>query len=152
MGLFSFLSNQLPIDTKLIEQAIYHLEQRTSAELRVVVERKAKIEEMQNAAMVRANQLFDELKMRETAQRNGVLIYLSFKPHYVAVIGDEGIHQKVGDDFWQKIYQTMCIDCQNGNYTQAICDAIKIVEEPLAHYFPYQENDQNELSNEVVIK
>ncbi|QLB42887.1 TPM domain-containing protein [Mannheimia pernigra] len=152
MGLLSFLSNQLPIDTHLIKQAITHLEQHTSAELRVVVERKAKIKKMQNAAIVRANQLFDELNMQETAQRNGVLIYLSFKPHYVAVIGDEGIHQKVGDDFWQKIYQAMCTHCQNQHYTQAICDAIKSVEEPLAYYFPYQEDDKNELSNEVVIK
>ncbi len=94
MGLFSFLSNKLPIDTQRIEQAIADLEQKTSAELRVVVERKAKIGKTDNAAILRASELFDELKMRETAERNGVLIYLSFKPHYAAIIGDEGIHQK----------------------------------------------------------
>ena len=42
MKLFSFLSNKLPVDTQRIEQAISHLEQQTSAELRIVVERKAK--------------------------------------------------------------------------------------------------------------
>ncbi|MDD0822865.1 TPM domain-containing protein [Mannheimia sp. AT1] len=151
MGLFSFLSNTLPVDTDIIEQAIAHLETQTSAELRVVVERKAKIENVEDAAVLRATQLFDELKMYETAERNGVLIYLSFKPHYVAVIGDEGIHQKVGDDFWQKIYAAMCIACQNGDYTKAICDAIKTVETPLALHFPYFD-DKNELSNEVVVK
>ncbi|HDL5393356.1 TPA: TPM domain-containing protein [Mannheimia haemolytica] len=152
MGLFSFLSNKLPIDTQRIEQAIADLEQKTSAELRVVVERKAKIGKTDNAAMLRASELFDELEMRETAEHNGVLIYLSFKPHYAAIIGDEGIHQKVDNDFWQKIYATMCLDCQQGDYTQAICDAIKMVEAPLAHHFPYQADDKNELSNEVVVK
>lgn len=102
MGLFSFLSNKLPIDTQRIEQAIADLEQKTSAELRVVVERKAKIGKTDNAAMLRASELFDELKMRETAEHNGVLIYLSFKPHYAAIIGDEGIHQKVDNDFGKK--------------------------------------------------
>lgn len=152
MGLFSFLSNKLPVDTAAIEQAIAQLEQQTSAEVRVVVERKAKISEVENAAILRASQLFDELNMRDTAERNGVLLYLSFKPHYVAVIGDEGIHQKVGETFWQNIYRAMCVDCQQGDYTQAICHALKTLESPLAEYFPYQAGDQNELSNEVVIK
>lgn len=151
MGLFSFLSDKLPINTDIIEQTIAHLEQKTSAEVRVVVERKAKIESVENAAVLRATQLFNELKMHETAERNGVLIYLSFKPHYVAVIGDEGIHQKVGDDFWQNIYSAMCIDCQNSDYTKAICNAIKVLETPLAYHFPYVD-DKNELSNEVIVK
>lgn len=151
MGLFSFLSNKLPVDTNIIEQTIAHLEQQTSAELRVVVERKAKIDRIENAAVLRATQLFHELKMDQTVERNGVLIYLSFKPHYVAVIGDEGIHQKVGDDFWQTIYSTMCLNCQNGNYTHAICEAVKAIEAPLSEHFPYLD-DKNELSNEVIIK
>ncbi|VEI45054.1 Domain of uncharacterised function (DUF477) [Actinobacillus equuli] len=86
----------MPVDTLRIEQAILHLEQQTSAELRVVIERKAK---GKTDAMARANQLFDELKMRETADRNGVLIYLSFKPHNLAIVGDKAIHEKVGQVF-----------------------------------------------------
>lgn len=62
MGLFSFLSDKLPINTDIIEQTIAHLEQKTSAEVRVVVERKAKIESVENAAVLRATQLFNELK------------------------------------------------------------------------------------------
>lgn len=151
MGLFDFLSRKLPVDTQQIEQAISHLEQQTSAELRVVVERKAK-NSANLTALQRAEQLFDELKMRETAERNGVLIYLSFKPHYVAVVGDEGIHQKVGEAFWDAVYQVMKNHCQAGQYTQAICEGIKQVEQQLALYFPIQPDDVNELPNEVIIK
>lgn len=148
MGLLSFLQRKLPVDTEQIEQAILHLEQQTSAELRVVVERKAQ----HHCAVERANQLFDELQMRETAQRSGVLLYLSFKPHLVAVIGDEGIHQKVGDEFWQSVYTAMKHHCQQGEYTQAICQGIQQVETQLAIHFPIQPDDVNELPNEVVIK
>lgn len=149
MKLFSFLLNKLPVDTSQIEQAISHLEQQTSAELRVIIERKTtgKMD-----AMARANQLFDQLNMRETAERNGVLIYLSFKPHHLAIIGDKGIHEKVGQVFWQLIYDAMKEQCQQKNYTQAICDGIKQVEIQLSTYFPKHSNDVNELSNEVIIK
>lgn len=148
MGFFSFLSPKLPVDTQRIEQAISHLEQQTSAELRVVVERKAK----HHNAIERANQLFFELNMQATADRNGVLLYLAFKPHLVAVVGDEAIHQKVGQDFWQSVYEAMKSRCQNGDYTQAICETIAQVATQLAVHFPRNSNDQNELSNEVVIK
>ncbi|MGX2966838.1 TPM domain-containing protein [Ursidibacter sp. B-7004-1] len=148
MGLFSLFERRLPLDTKQIEEAISHLEKTTSAELRVVVERKAK----HKNALERAEQLFNELEMYNTAERNGVLLYLSFKPHLIAVIGDEGIHQKVGNSFWQGVYDSMKADCQKGQFTQAICEGIKQVENQLARHFPIQANDVNELSNEVIIK
>ncbi|QLB21291.1 hypothetical protein A6B43_07045 [Vespertiliibacter pulmonis] len=148
MGIFSFLTPKLPIDIQQIEQAILHLEQQTSAELRVVVERKTK----NLPAIERANQLFDELSMRETAQRNAVLIYLSLKPRLIAVVGDEGIHQKVGDDFWQTVYGVMKKYCQQKEFTLAILNGITQVEQQLAMYFPIQPDDKNELANEVVIK
>lgn len=149
MNVFSLFQRKLPLDTAKIEEAISHLEQQTSAELRVVVERKAK---KCTSALDRANALFDELKMRETEQRNGVLIYLSFKPHYVAVVGDEAIHQKVGDEFWQAVYSSMKSACQQGDFTEAICSGIQQVEAQLAQHFPLQSDDSNELSNEVIVK
>lgn len=144
-----FLSKKLPIDTAQIEQSIAHLEQQTSAELRVVIERKntSKLDSIK-----RAEQLFAELNMHQTAARNGVLIYLSFKPHHLAVIGDQAIHEKVGQEFWQTVYDAMKQFCQQGQYTDAICAGIKQVEEQLAHHFPYQSDDVDELPNEVVIK
>lgn len=148
MGLFSILKRELPLDTTRIEQSISQLEQQTSAELRVVVERKAK----GNAALARAEQLFDELEMQNTAERNGVLIYLAFKPHYLAVIGDEGIHQKVSEAFWQTVYEAMKSDCQAGNYTQALCQGIEQVGRQLAVHFPRKADDRDELPNQVVIK
>lgn len=148
MGLFSIFQRKLPLDTLKIEEAISHLEQVTSAELRVVVERRAK----SASALARAEQMFHELDMHKTAERNAVLIYLSFKPHYVAVIGDEGIHQKVGNIFWESVYAAMKVRCQQGDYTQAICQGIQQVAVQLAEHFPRTETDVDELPNEVVIR
>lgn len=146
---FSLFRRKLPVDTQQIEQAISHLEQQTSAELRVVIERKnsSKLD-----AVTRAEQLFAELNMHKTAARNGVLIYLSFKSHHLAVIGDQAIHEKVGQDFWQSVYEAIKHHCQQGQYTEGVCAGIAQVEEQLARYFPYQADDVDELPNEVVIK
>lgn len=152
MEFFSFFQAKLPIDTTQIENAILNAERQTSAEIRVVVERKAKKIKAENVALARAQALFDELQMAETSERNGVLIYLAFKPHYVAIVGDEGIHQKVGDEFWQSIYQIMKTHCQAKHYTQALCEAIEQAGLELARYFPITDNDIDELPNEVVIK
>lgn len=147
MRFLAFFKKKLPINTTLIETAISHLERHSSAEVRVVVEKK-----MQQPLAERVNQLFDELHMQNTVQKNGVLIYLSFKPHYVAIKGDENIHNYVGEDFWQAVYLIMQSHCQAGNYTQAICEAIHLVEVMLTRYFPIQPDDINELPNEVIIK
>lgn len=149
MKFFSIFQRKLPVDTVKIEQAISHLEQKTSAELRVVIERRAK---KYHSALARAEQLFEELDMQKTVERNGILLYLSFKPHYIAIVGDTGIHAKVGNEFWQSVYDAMKIQCQQGNYTQAICLGIQQAEQQLTKYFPIKADDVNELPNEVIIK
>jgi uncharacterized membrane protein len=42
----------------------------------------------------RALQVFSELKMHETEQKNGVLFYLAYKDKIFSIVGDEGIHRK----------------------------------------------------------
>lgn len=150
MKLRDLFTRKLPVNTDKIEQAIRHLETKTSAELRVLVERKVKKDT--GSAIDHAQKIFNDLKMDQTQARNGVLIYLAFKPQYVAIIGDEGIHQKVGNEFWTTVYDAMKQDCQNKQFTQAICKGIQEVEKQLEIHYPIQENDINELPNEVIIK
>lgn len=146
--MFLFPWQKLPLDTAAIEVAIAQAEAQTSAEIRVVVERK----NPQKQPLARAESLFGELEMEKTAARNGVLIYLSFKPRGVAVFGDIGIHQQLPPAFWQAACDKMTECCRQKDFSAALCAAVNAVAEPLAHYFPIQENDQNELPNEVVVR
>ncbi|NBI43616.1 TPM domain-containing protein [[Haemophilus] felis] len=147
MGLFS----KIPIDKKQVEQAIAQLEQQTSAELRVYVENKMPKNAQHCAGIERAWQLFDELDMHNTQQRNGVLIYVGFKQHQCAIAGDVGIHQYVGDHFWQQQCELMISHFRQKNYTEGITVAIGNISAELTRHFPIQLNDQNELDNEVII-
>ncbi|MEH8025159.1 TPM domain-containing protein [Gallibacterium anatis] len=145
MSLFS-----QPIQKSVIEQAIADLEKKTSAELRVYVERKKA--DAGRSALQQATFLFQQLEMEKTALRNGVLIYLALQSKQCAIVGDQGIDQYVEADFWQRACDLIVEQAKQKQYTQGIVNAIAMIGERLAQYFPYQEDDKNELPNEVVIK
>lgn len=145
MALFS----KIPIDKQQVEKAISQLEQKSSAELRVYVE--SKMPKQASSGVERALQIFNELGMQETEAHNGVLIYVAFKSHQCSIIGDHGIHQYVGEQFWQQQCDVMVSHFRQGDYTQGIVAAIENTGKELALHFPIQPNDKNELDNEVII-
>lgn len=146
MSLFS----RIPFDKNLIESAIARFEQESSAELRVYIERN--LPKSENLSCVdRALQIFMQLEMDKTQAHNGVLIYIAHKSHQCAVIGDLGIHQFVGDNFWQQQCQLMINYFKNDEYTQAVVAAIESIGKELAIHFPVKPDDKNELPNEVII-
>ncbi|KGQ28881.1 TPM domain-containing protein [Gallibacterium anatis] len=145
MSLFS-----QPIQKSVIEQAIADLEKKTSAELRVYVERKKA--DAGRSALQQATFLFQQLEMEKTALRNGVLIYLALQSKQCAIVGDQGIDQYVEADFWQRACDLIVEQAKQKQYTQGIVNAIAMIGERLAQHFPYQEDDKNELPNEVVMK
>ena len=81
---------------KNIISAIKDAEKRTSGEIKVHIESNCKYED----AYVRAKEVFEFLSLHKTELRNGVLFYLAFDDRKFAVLGDEGINNKVGQEFW----------------------------------------------------
>ena len=142
------LFSRIPVDKQQLERAIAQLEQQSSAELRIYIERKTP---PKMTALERAFEQFQQLEMDKTQARNGVLIYLAFKQHQCAIIGDQGIHQYVNDAFWQAQIDLMISHFKQGNYTQGILAAMERIGVELAQHFPIQPDDVNELDNEVII-
>ncbi|OZN24123.1 hypothetical protein CFY87_10520 [Actinobacillus seminis] len=144
------LFSRIPFNKAQIEVAISRLEQQTSAELRVYIERHLSHEE-KYSSLNRALQVFNELKMDTTKARNGVLIYIAFKDHQCAIIGDQGIHRYVGEGFWREQCDLMMAYFKRADYTAGIVEVIEQIGEELTKYFPIQADDMNELENEVII-
>jgi uncharacterized membrane protein len=90
--------------------------------------------------------------MHRTDLRNGVLIYVAFSDHKFAVIGDAGIHAKVGQDFWDSVKELMLQHFKNSQYTEGIVAGVQEAGRVLVQHFPYQRNDSNELPDDVVIR
>jgi uncharacterized membrane protein len=99
--------------------------------------------------MQRAKKVFENLKMHETAERNGVLIYIALADKKLAILGDKGIDEKVPEGFWDLAYTSMRKLFAEANYTQGLQVGIEMAGEKLRTYFPYQKDDRNELNNEM---
>ncbi|GAB3321921.1 TPM domain-containing protein [Larkinella ripae] len=128
-----------------IIQAIRSAELETSGEIRVHVELLCPTPEV----LDRAVQVFRQLNMEKTAQRNGVLFYLATDDHKFAVLGDEGIDRVVPKDFWETTKNIMRDKFRQGRFTDGFRLGIERAGQQLRQYFPRLENDSNELSDEI---
>ncbi len=127
-----------------IVEAIRMAEKETSGEIRIHLEKTTSI-----APYDRALEVFNFLKMDQTELKNGVLIYLAVKDKKFAICGDKGINDQVEVDFWDSTKEAMSNQFKKGNFKQGLIDGITMAGEQLQKYFPYLENDTNELSNEI---
>ena len=127
-----------------IVAAIKEAELNTSGELRVHIENNCKEE-----ALERAAEVFYDLKMNRTAARNGILFYLAVKDHKFAIIGDEGINREVEHDFWNDIKDEMISNFKANKFAEGLIAGILKCGDKLKEYFPYQNDDVNELSDEI---
>lgn len=127
--------------------AIRNAERRTSGEVRIYIENKC---EYVNP-LHRAQELFFQLQMDTTAERNGVLVYVAMKDRQLAVFGDEGIHQKVGSAFWDTEVKKMISEFRLQHYAEGLAVIIEDIGEALATHFPYDnQGDKNELPDDIV--
>ncbi|MFL9485334.1 TPM domain-containing protein [Chitinophagaceae bacterium LWZ2-11] len=130
-----------------IVKAIQAAERTTSGEVRVYIESKCSFVN----PLDRAVEIFGKLNMQTTRQRNAVLLYVAMKDRQLAVFGDEGIHQKVGDVFWNKAVTEMLSHFNKNNYAEGIAGIVKQIGEALQHHFPYEtKGDVNELPDDIV--
>ncbi|GAB3896271.1 TPM domain-containing protein [Larkinella knui] len=134
-----------PEEQQQIIQAIRSAELETSGEIRVHIELLCPVPDV----MDRAVQVFRQLNMDQTAQRNGVLFYLATDDRKFAVLGDEGIDKVVPADFWETTKEVMRENFRAGRFTQGFCLGIERAGQQLRQYFPRLNNDSNELSDEI---
>jgi uncharacterized membrane protein len=129
-----------------IIRAIKAAEAKTSGQIRVFLQR-GKFDE---DALERAQKKFVQLGMEKTAERNAVLIFVAPRAQKFAVIGDEGVHRKCGEKFWQDLVGRMREHFLREDFTQALVEGIESTGELLAKYFPRTGPAPNELPDEIV--
>ncbi len=132
-------------DRQRIKTAIENAESLTSGEIRVYIEDECRVSVLDHSAFI-----FSELKMHNTELRNGVLIYLAVKDNKFAIIGDAGIHAKVGDAFWNTIKEDMFQYFKKREFTDGLVKGINDAGKALGAYFPRSLDDNNELSDDII--
>lgn len=135
-----FLSHE---EQELIAHKIDEIEALTDAELRVHIESRCKVDPVKRAAKV-----FQELKMDKTKEQNGVLFYIAVKDHKLAVWGDEGIDNELGQSFWEEEIKILVSHFKDAQYFQGLILAIEKIADKLKVLYPFTEH-KNELSNQI---
>ncbi|MUH35500.1 TPM domain-containing protein [Zobellia amurskyensis] len=127
-----------------IVEAILKAEKETSGEIRVHIEPHTRLDPMD-----RAKEVFLLLKMDNTKEANGVLIYVAVNDRKFSIYGDSGINKVVPENFWDTTKDAIQDQFKKGNFKQGIIDGILKAGKELQVHFPWTRGDKNELSNEV---
>ena len=133
------------LDQDRIAAAIADAERLSSGEIRVFIAHQHIAD-----ALSEAQRQFVRLGMTKTRRRNAVLLFLAPRARQFAVWGDQGVHEKCGDGFWQEIVSAVGPRLGQGQFTEAVLEAVQRAGEVLARHFPRDPDDQNELPDGVI--
>jgi uncharacterized membrane protein len=131
-------------EEQAVIDAIRDAEATTSGEIRVHLEKHSDL-----PALERSKELFHLLKMDNTKEENGVLIYVAVDDHQLAIIGDRGLNSQVPFDFWETTKDKMISQFGKGQFQEGLIAGVQCAGEKLAQFFPWQHGDTNELSDEI---
>ncbi|HLS11340.1 MAG TPA: TPM domain-containing protein [Flavobacteriaceae bacterium] len=127
-----------------IIKAIQKAERNTSGEIRVHIEKSSGKD-----ALNQATKVFDFLKMDNTRERNGVLIYVAIDTRDLVILGDIGINDVVPSDFWESTKDAIISEFKNGDYKKGLIDGILTAGEQLKSHFPFKKGRGNELPDDI---
>ncbi len=102
---------------------------------------------MDDAVLARAEQAFFEHGLHETREGTGVLVFASLREHRAVVIGDRGIHARMGDAEWKRAVDALVEGLRRDDPARGFEAAIDVVGARLAEHFPRKDGEpvQNEL-------
>jgi len=132
-------------DRDRLEAAIRAAEFETSGE--IVVALKAHVK---GDIYHTAKTFFDQHKLTRTADRNGVLLLLAYKDRRIALLGDEGINNRVPPDFWEGTVAKMTARFREQDYIGGLEVGIRDIGQQLKRFFPHREDDVNELPDDIM--
>lgn len=127
-----------------IINAIRTAEQNTSGEIRVHLEKSSNKDPFE-----RAMEVFHYLKMDNTKQQNGVLIYVAVEDKTFVIYGDKGINDVVPVNFWNSTKDVMQSHFKVSNFKQGLIDGILKAGQQLETHFPWIHGDVNELPDDI---
>jgi uncharacterized membrane protein len=136
------------IDPEKIKLAIEEAEKMTSGEIRVSISRF-----FWGRVRPAAERAFIRLGMTKTKDRNGILFFVVPSRRRFVVLGDAGIHEKVGQDFWDDLVETMSAEFRKGHFQEGLIQGIEEAGRRLAAHFSYDAaTDKNELPDDVEVR
>jgi uncharacterized membrane protein len=138
---------------KDIEKAVKHSESRHSGELRFAIENALDPGWVWRGmtARHRATEVFSNLRVWDTEENSGVLIYVQLADREVHILADRGINKCVTQAEWDRIAQMMQNEFSQGNFRQGSLIGVEEITRLLTTHFPANSENTDELPNRPVI-
>lgn len=142
-----------PATMRAIEAAIAASEARHCGQIRFAVEETLTLAELWRGktGRERALEVFADLRVWDTEQNNGVLVYLLLADRDVEIVADRGIHHAVGEAAWEAICRTMEAALHAGQYETAVVSGIEAIGALIAQHYPRHAAGENELPDVPVV-
>lgn len=134
-------------EQEAIVASIAEAETLSTGEIRTFIERD--LENHGGDPYLRAREVFAQLGMQNTAERNGVLVYLAVRSRKFAIVGDEELHKLVGGDYWIDIRNQLAAEFAVERYAEGLVAAIRAIGKSLGRDFPPRPDDINELPDDI---
>ena len=134
-------------ESRQLAAAIEHAEKQTSGEIKVVLVRHCWTDIHAKAAAI-----FMKHNLHKTEQRNCVLVMLVLTNREFLIHGDQGIHEKVGQEFWDDVRDLMSTRFAESKFGEGLSEGVRRIGEKLAQFFPRSMDDKDEISDEIVFE
>ncbi len=139
------------VEMEKIAEEIKLLEERTAGEIRVSIKRKRKLFEKKASLRDLAIKEFFRLKMNNTSDRSGILLFLILSEKQFYILPDEGITKILNQSFWDELAVSTEKFFRDKNFLSGIINVIKECGTVLSQHFPRKSDDVNELDNRIEI-
>ena len=136
-----------------IERAVADGEKLHRGQVRFVVEAELGTGQLWRglSARQRALEVFSMLRIWDTEENNGVLIYVMLADRKVEIIADRGIHRHVGEERWRAICRELELHYRKRDFSTGSVLAIQKISEELRFYFPATATQHNEQTDAPVV-
>lgn len=105
---------------------------------------------MKKKASQRAKESFVSLGLHQTKNQQSVMIFVSLFEHYVEIIADVGVREKLSNETWQEIINDFTTDVKNGNFEIGYLKAIESIRKILIESFPRSDDSDTILPNRLI--
>ncbi len=142
-----------PRTLEAIQAEIAASERRHAGQIRFAVEGSLPRIELlrQQSARERALEVFSLLRVWDTEQNNGVLVYLLLADHDVEIVADRGLAARVGAHEWESICHVMEQAFRQGHFEEGALEGIRAVTRLMVEHFPASAERGNELPDHPVV-
>lgn len=140
-----------PRTLRAIEQAVKASERRHRGEIRFAIEAGLSPAHLRISTRARARQVFAELRVWDTEENSGVLVYVQLVDRRIEIVADRGIAQRVAQAEWDAVCHAMQNAFKRQQYEAGAVEAIGAITAILARHFPAGPDNRNELPDKPVV-